>query len=212
MLQLSNSCLEWRNYNTFWEGIPLHNSQRKEGVFIGILASVNLTKCHWMAVPGYPMSGLGILGKGHGHEAIPNFVKETETGHRSFLFKCLPAQLVQQWSDAGCSGIIIHGPLSCTSLNHFNLMGILLGVGVPYSWSVLKLGTDKGLVLINPRELLAFEAILFTWMFQLKLLMSIPNDRLQNLAMKYVSSVERGSGRSHMYNLALGGVELHVPL
>ena len=42
------------------------------------------------------MSGLEILEKGHGHEAIHNFVKVTETGHRLSLFKCLPAQLVQQ--------------------------------------------------------------------------------------------------------------------
>ena len=82
MLQLSNICVEWiqtwRNYNTFWEGIPLHNSQRKEGVFIGTLASVDLTKCLWMAVPGYPMSGLVILGKGQVHKAMHNFVKEME--------------------------------------------------------------------------------------------------------------------------------------
>ena len=107
----------------------VYNSQRKEGIFIGILASVNLTKCHWMAVPGYHISGLDILGKGHGHYAIHNFVKEIETGHRSSLFKCLSAQPVQQWGDSGCSGIIIHGPPGCTSLNHFNLTGILLGVG-----------------------------------------------------------------------------------
>ena len=143
VLQLSNSCLEWiktwRNYNNFWESIPLNNSQRK-GVFIGVLVIVNWTKCHWIAVPGYSMSGLDILGKGHGHEAIPNFVKETETGHRSSLFECLPAQPVHQWRDDDCSGIIIHG------LPGFNLAGILLGVGVPYSWSVLQLGTAKGLI------------------------------------------------------------------
>ena len=192
VLQLSNSCLEWiktwRNYNTFWEGIPLHNSQRKEGVFIGILVRVNLTKCHWMAVPGYPMSGLDIHGKGHGHEAIYNFVKETETGHISSLFKCLPAQLVQQWSDAGCSGIIIHGPPGCTSLTHFNLMGILLGVGSHIVEAYSSLGRTRvwyvisrilgdlvfTFLLIHPRDLLAFAATLFTWVVQLKLEMSTP--------------------------------------
>ena len=34
-----------------------------------------------MAISGYPMSGLDVIGKGHGHEAIYYFVKETETGH-----------------------------------------------------------------------------------------------------------------------------------
>ena len=56
MLQLSNSYLKdlktWRNCNIFWEGIPLDNSQMKEGVFIEIHVSVNLTK----AVASRPVS------------------------------------------------------------------------------------------------------------------------------------------------------------
>ena len=85
MLQSRNCCLEcvktWRSCIIFWEGIPLDNSQRKEGILIGILASVDLMECHGMALSGYPMSGLGVIGKVHGHEAIFYFVKETGTGH-----------------------------------------------------------------------------------------------------------------------------------
>ena len=61
-----------------WEGIPLDNSQRKDGILIRILASVNLAECHGVAISGYPMSGLDVIGKGHGHEAIYFFVKETD--------------------------------------------------------------------------------------------------------------------------------------
>ena len=86
MLQLSNCCLEdlktWRYYNIGWECIPLDNSQCKEGVFVAILTSMNLTKCHGMAISGDPMSGLYVFKKGHSHEAVYNFVEETETGHR----------------------------------------------------------------------------------------------------------------------------------
>ena len=67
-------------------------------------------------------------------------------GHWSSLFKFLPAQLVQQWSDASHYGIIVRGPPGCMSLDHFNLMGILFSVGVPHSWSILQLGTYMGLV------------------------------------------------------------------
>ena len=46
MLQLPNCGLEevktWKSHNIFLEGSPLDNSQGKEGLFIGILASVNL--------------------------------------------------------------------------------------------------------------------------------------------------------------------------
>ena len=97
MLQLSNCCLEdlktWRYYNIGWECIPLDNSQWKEGVFVAILTSLNLTECHGMAISGNPMSGLYVFRKGHSHEAVYNFVEETETGHRSSLLKGLPVQL-----------------------------------------------------------------------------------------------------------------------
>ena len=68
---------------------------------------MNLTECHGMAISGDPMSGLYVFRKGHSHEAVYNFVEETETGHRSSLFKGLPVQLRQQCSDTSCSGIIM---------------------------------------------------------------------------------------------------------
>ena len=40
-----------------------------------------------MAISGNPMCGLYVVGKGHSHEAVYNFVEETETGHISSLFK-----------------------------------------------------------------------------------------------------------------------------
>ena len=43
-----------------------------------------------MAILGDPMCGLHIIRKGHGHQAIYNFIEETEMGHRSSLFKSLP--------------------------------------------------------------------------------------------------------------------------
>ena len=74
MLQLSNCCLEdlktWRYYNIGWECIPLDNTQWKEGVFVAIVISMNLTKCHGMAISGDPMCGLYVVGKGHSHEAV----------------------------------------------------------------------------------------------------------------------------------------------
>ena len=97
MLQLSNCCLEdlktWSNCNIGWEGIPLDNGQWKERIFIVVLTSMNLTECHRMAIPGDPMCGLHVVRKGHGHQAIYNFVEGAETGHRSSLFKGLPVQL-----------------------------------------------------------------------------------------------------------------------
>ena len=78
MLQLSNCCLEdlktWSNCNIGWEGIPLDNGNR-------------------MAIPGDPMCGLHVVRKGHGHQAIYNFVEEAEMGHRSSLSKGLPVLL-----------------------------------------------------------------------------------------------------------------------
>ena len=71
----------------------------EEGVFVAILTSMNLTECHGMAISGDPMCGLYVVRKGHSHEAVYNFVEETETGHRSSLFKGLPVQLRQQCSD-----------------------------------------------------------------------------------------------------------------
>ena len=76
----------------FWEGIPMDHSQRKEGILIGILASVALTECHGVAISGYPMSGLDVIGKGHSHEAINLLLyKRDQTVHWLSLFKCLPA-------------------------------------------------------------------------------------------------------------------------
>ena len=55
MLHLPNCCLEdlktWSNRNIGWEGIPLDNGQWEEGVFIAVLASMNLTECLRMAMP-----------------------------------------------------------------------------------------------------------------------------------------------------------------
>ena len=65
-------------------------------VFVAILTSINLTECQEMAISGDPMCGLYVVRKGHSHEAVYGFVEETETGHRSSLFKGLPVQLRQQ--------------------------------------------------------------------------------------------------------------------
>ena len=74
MLQLSNCCLQdlktWSNCNISWEGIPLDSSQWKEGVFVVVLASMDLTECHRMAIPGDPLRGLYVVRKGHGLVAI----------------------------------------------------------------------------------------------------------------------------------------------
>ena len=100
MLQLSNCCLEdlktWRYYNIGCERIQLDNSQWKEGVFVAILTRMDLTECRGMAISGDPMCGLYVVRKGHSHEAVYDFVEETETGHRSSLFEGLPVQLRQQ--------------------------------------------------------------------------------------------------------------------
>ena len=91
MLQLSNCCIEdlktWSNCNIDWEGIPLDNGLWKERLFIVFHASMNLTECHRMAIPGDPMCGLHVVRNGQGHQAIYNFVEEAETGHRKSLFK-----------------------------------------------------------------------------------------------------------------------------
>ena len=76
--------------------IPLDNSQWKERICVVILASMNLTECHRVAISYNPMYGLYVVGKGNSHEAIYDLVEETETGHRSSLFKGLSAQLRQQ--------------------------------------------------------------------------------------------------------------------
>ena len=46
-----------------------------------------------VAISGNPMCGRYVVGKGHSHEAVYDFVGETETGHRSSPFKGLSAQL-----------------------------------------------------------------------------------------------------------------------
>ena len=51
---------------------------------------MNLMECHGMAISGDPMCGLYVVRKGHSHEAVYDFVEETETGHRSSLFKGMP--------------------------------------------------------------------------------------------------------------------------
>ena len=72
----------------------------------------------------------GARPRGH----VYYFIKETETGHWSSLFKCLPTQLVQQWSGTSLSGIIVRGPPGCSSLDCFNLMGLLFKISsVHYS-------------------------------------------------------------------------------
>ena len=66
----------------------------KKGVFMVVLASMNLTECHHrMAIHGDPMCGLHAVRKGHRHQAIYNFVEEAEMGHRSSPFKGLPVEL-----------------------------------------------------------------------------------------------------------------------
>ena len=53
----------------------------EEGVFVVIFASVDLTKCHGVAVSGNPVCGLNVVGEWHSHKAIDNFVEETEPGY-----------------------------------------------------------------------------------------------------------------------------------
>ena len=53
------------------------------------------------------MCGLYVVRNGHNHEAVYDFVEETETGHRSSLFKGLSVLLRQQCSDTSCSGKIM---------------------------------------------------------------------------------------------------------
>ena len=72
----------------------MDNGLWKEGVFVVVLASMNLMECHRMAIPGDPMCGLHVVRKGHRNEAIYNFVEWAETGHRSSAFlKGLSVQL-----------------------------------------------------------------------------------------------------------------------
>ena len=47
---------------------------------------MDLTDCHRVAIPGDPMCGLYVIRKGHGHEDIYNFLKETATNLSFFLF------------------------------------------------------------------------------------------------------------------------------
>ena len=84
----------------------------KEGIFIVVLANMNLTECHRMSIPGDPMCGLHIVMKGRGHQAIYNFIEEAETCH-------------------SLSGLFTKGSPGCMSLDHFNLMGLIFGMEVP---------------------------------------------------------------------------------
>ena len=70
----------WRDNSIVGEGIPLDNCQGKEGKLIGILSSMDLSECHGIE-PGWPISGLYIIGEGNSHEAIDNSIEEAETGH-----------------------------------------------------------------------------------------------------------------------------------
>ena len=63
------------------------------------------TECHRVAIPGDYMCGLHVIRKERSHGTIYNFVKETDTGYRSSLFKCVPVLLRQQFSDTNCSDI-----------------------------------------------------------------------------------------------------------
>ena len=51
MLQLSNCCLEdlktWSTCNISWDSIPVGNSQWKEGVFVVVLTSMDLSDNSW---------------------------------------------------------------------------------------------------------------------------------------------------------------------
>lgn len=64
----------------FWEHIPLNDRQGKEEVFVVILTSVELSIIRGV-VPGRPICELFVIGKGHGHETINNFVEEAEAGN-----------------------------------------------------------------------------------------------------------------------------------
>ena len=55
-------------------------------------------------------------------------------------------EISRAW-EACCPGVIIHGPVGCTALDHFNLVGILLSLGSHTAvQSVLQLGTYKSLI------------------------------------------------------------------
>ena len=77
--------LPWRSkdlgqLNIGLKGIRLDNCQWKEGVFIVVLASMNLMEFHRTAIPLDPMCGLHIVGKEHSHQAIYKFIEEAEAG------------------------------------------------------------------------------------------------------------------------------------
>ena len=57
---------------------------------------MGLMKYCRVAIPGDPMSRLYVNKKGHGQEAIYNFVEESETDHRSSFFEGLLVKLRQQ--------------------------------------------------------------------------------------------------------------------
>ena len=63
-------------------------------IFIVVFASVDLAKCHGVAISGNPVCGLYVVMEWHSHKAIDDFVEETESGYiTSLFFKGLPAQL-----------------------------------------------------------------------------------------------------------------------
>ena len=47
-------------------------------VLVVIFASVDLAKCHGVAISGNPVCGLNVVGEWHSHKAIDNFIEETE--------------------------------------------------------------------------------------------------------------------------------------
>ena len=68
----------------------------EKGVFVVIFASVDLVKCHGVAISGNPVCWLNVVGEWHSHKTIDNFKEETEPGYRPSLLKGLSAQLSHQ--------------------------------------------------------------------------------------------------------------------
>ena len=132
--------MSWRSYSFLWKDIPLDNGQWKEGILMRILASMKLTKCHRVAVFGYPLLvGLSVIRKGHSHLLFyrrgrdrPVLASQVSASPAHATLK----RHLLSWHD--------YSWFIGLSLDHFNLVSVLFSVGVPSSWSVLQLGTYKG--------------------------------------------------------------------
>ena len=131
---------EWYQFGSLshsgWEGVPETNCFREEAVFIIVNGSRDIPELQWV-IGSYPCRCRCQVGVWWYIYEYMYYLKElNEPVFGSSCLQMFRVKVVKHWCNTTGVMIPVCDVPGCTSLDHFQLVDVLMGIGAPYGWAV----------------------------------------------------------------------------